>query len=128
MSNWASSRRRSQLPKDWWRRVQRTKKAAGGRCEAMSQVTDWGKVYDEGTRCVREGTDADHRGDPMDHDDLQWLCGPHHKLKTAQEARAAREAMKPPRRREAHPSGLVWDPRGKEGSHARGQDVRRRRG
>lgn len=107
MTAWKDSLRRKQLPSDWYRRRQRCKNAAGGRCEALSQITDWGKTYNEGTRCVREGTDADHRGDRDDHDDLQWLCRPHHQAKTAQEAQEGLNRRKiPPRREERHPGRL----------------------
>jgi hypothetical protein len=92
VSGWASSNRRSELPKDWHKRVARTKKRAGGMCE-------W-------PACTAPGSQCDHRGDPLDHDDLQWLCAPHHRIKTQRESLAAKQL--PPRQRppEIHPRRL----------------------
>ena len=77
----ADSARRAQLPPDWARRVKACKDKAGGRCE---------HILPSGNRCPRDGTDADHKSDPNNHDDLQWLCRKHHNDKTSQEARAAK--------------------------------------
>lgn len=105
--SWEGSGRRSQLPSDWPARVERTRTRAGGRCEARSQITDWGKTYGHGSRCDRPGTDADHRGDRDDHDDLQWLCSPHHKRKTQKEALAGKARRQAPKRQEEqHPGRL----------------------
>jgi len=69
------------LPSDWPARVAATKAAAGGRCE---------QILPSGKRCPRPGTDCDHKSDPLNHDDLQWLCRRHHDIKTGEEARAGR--------------------------------------
>ncbi|WP_199552795.1 HNH endonuclease [Streptomyces sp. N35] len=64
---------------------------------------------DGGVRCTEPGTDCDHIGNPDDHslDNLRMLCGPHHRKRTALQARAAR-GPQPSRRRpaEQHP-GLI---------------------
>jgi len=107
MSGWASSGRRTELPSDWPARVDATRERAGGRCEARSQITDWGKTYAHGTRCERPGSECDHRSDRDDHDDLQWLCTPHHRRKTQKESAAGREARKVPKRAaEEHPGRI----------------------
>lgn len=82
---WSTSNRRAELPADWRERRERVRRRAGGRCEWVSP---------SGVRCKRDGTDADHAGDRMDHDDLQWLCPIHHKRKTAGEARSAKSAKR----------------------------------
>ena len=76
--------RRDQLPPDWRRRRLLVKARAHGRCE-------W---IDRGTRCMTEGSDCDHRIRGNDHSlaNLQWLCRPHHDLKTRREARDSRVA------------------------------------
>lgn len=107
MSGWESSGRRTELPSDWPERVDRTRERAGGRCEAASQITDWGKTYAHGTRCERAGTDCDHKSDRDNHDDLQWLCSLHHRRKTQKESAEGKAARKlPPRREEPHPGRL----------------------
>lgn len=60
---------------------------AGGQCQAT--------YSDTGGRCVEGGTDLDHITPGFNHDpdNLQWLCAYHHKVKTAREARAARERV-----------------------------------
>lgn len=62
-----------------------------------------------GERCTAQATDVDHIGDPEDHTlgNLRALCTPHHRRRTALQARAARGEL-PPRRRppEQHP-GLI---------------------
>ena len=95
---WDTSRRREGLPGDWPRRRARAIKRAGGRCEYVSERTL--------LRCKREATDADHRTDRDNHDDLQALCGIHHQRKTQQEAATAyRERYMKGRKRapEKHP-------------------------
>ena len=95
---WEGSDRRAQLPPDWARRVAATKERAGGQCEAILPIS--------GKRCPRRGTDCDHKGDPLDHDDLQWLCPTHHKQKTSREAYQARQPKgSRTRRAERHPGG-----------------------
>lgn len=97
---WSSSNRQHTLPADWPARIDATRRRAGGRCE---QTTN-------GQRCTAPGTDCDHKvshadGGTDDLDNLQWLCHPHHKAKTAREnARRntlrARARRRPP---EPHP-------------------------
>lgn len=72
---------RRDLPADWHKRRQRCKRDAGGRCE-------W--ILPSGRRCPREGSEADHYGEPWEHDKLRWLCTTHHKQRTAAQALAAR--------------------------------------
>lgn len=61
---------------------------------------------DDGVRCTAPGVDVDHIGDPQTHtpDNLRLLCTPHHRRRTALQARAAR-GPQPSRARpaEAHP-------------------------
>lgn len=97
---WVSSNRFAQLPPDWRQRSARCLRLAGGRCEQR---------LPSGARCPRRATDADHRSDPLNHDDLQALCAHHHKIKTGQEAVAAVRAKKALRTRppEPHPGKLV---------------------
>lgn len=103
---WKSSRRATSLPPDWSARRRACAERAGGRCEANSQITDWGREFAHGTRCERPGAEADHALGRDDHrvEALQWLCEPHHAKKTQKEAQQARAARKrPPRREERHP-------------------------
>ena len=78
--HWNSSTRGSRLPFDWHTRRTRVRDRAGGQCEHT----------DNGVRCTRPGTDCDHitAGDDHSLTNLQWLCAPHHKQKTQQEATA----------------------------------------
>ena len=105
---WASSNRRAELPPDWEQRRQAIKQRAGGRCEAMSQITGDRKEYDHGTRCTRKGSECDHVGDKMDHGpaNLQWLCWLHHRNRTQKQAADARWQKLPPRREERHPGAI----------------------
>jgi 5-methylcytosine-specific restriction protein A len=74
--------RGKRLPKDWHRRRAIAKREAAGQCQA---VTD-------GTRCQAPGTDCDHidRHGGDDVSNLQWLCRPHHNVKTQGESQAAK--------------------------------------
>lgn len=87
---WATSDRHARLPHDWPAIRARVRKRAGGQCE-------W--VLDNGQRCPTPGTDCDHVIPNDDHSmgNLQWLCHPHHKIKTAQDnarAQAQRLALR----------------------------------
>lgn len=100
---WASSSRSARLPANWQKLRGNVKRRAGGQCEAV----------EFGRRCAEPGTDCDHVIPNDDHDlaNLQWLCGAHHKAKTARESAAAARvarASRPGRRRprEPHP-GLI---------------------
>lgn len=100
---WSSSNRRAELPPDWEQRRRACQLNAGGRCEAAGSAWPWPSDEWRGTdgRCVRLGTDADHKGYRWDHDDLQWLCDYHHKSKTSQESAAARAEN---RKKLSHPT------------------------
>lgn len=89
---WETSRRRSQLPRDWTKRVAATKRVAEGRCQAVVHATG----------CDGIGAECDHRSDPNNHDDLQWLSVPCHKAKTQAEAQAGK--AKRPRQPRRHPA------------------------
>jgi 5-methylcytosine-specific restriction protein A len=92
---WEGSNRRAQLPPDWARRQAACIANAGGQCQ---------QTLPSGARCPRDATDADHKGDPLDHDNLQALCPAHHKRKTsgeAQQGKARRGSWT--REPEAHP-------------------------
>lgn len=95
---WHTSDRRTRLPSNWPQLRRDTERRAGGRCE-------W--VLPDGTRCTTRGTDCDHiiPGDDHSPANLQWLCGPHHQVKTAQDNRdalALRQALRP-RPTDTHP-------------------------
>jgi hypothetical protein len=78
---WQGSNRRAELPPDWEKRRKACLDAAGGRCQ---------QILPSGARCPRPATDADHKSDRENHDDLQALCRKHHNDKTSLEARAGR--------------------------------------
>lgn len=79
---WHTSNRRAQLPPNWATLRATIANRAQGRCQHPG--------------CNRAGTDCDHIGDPTDHRpvNLQWLCAPHHKAKTQQQAQAAAAARR----------------------------------
>lgn len=79
--SWETSNRRSELPPDWRKRVAATKARAKGLCEAVIHVAE----------CDGIGRECDHKGDPLDHDDLQWLSPECHRAKTQAESLAARQ-------------------------------------
>lgn len=85
MSGWKNSNRRQELPHNWHKLRARAKLLAGDRCEHRSE---------DGVRCSRKGTDADHAGDRMDHWTLQWLCPVHHNRKTGEESREGKRAKR----------------------------------
>lgn len=95
MGGWASSDRRARLPKDWHKRRAIARRSAGGQCQ-------W---VEDGRRCLMPGADCDHidRHGSDDQANLQWLCRPHHNIKTAAEAASSRLS---PRRAQAKHPGL----------------------
>lgn len=99
---WASSDRRSRLPKDWHKVRARTWLAAGGRCQ---WVTDGARCQWTG-RLNGDGGQADHiiRGAGDQPANMQLLCSTHHTVKTQLESVAARPTRK--RNTEQHP-GLI---------------------
>ena len=90
---WATSTRKYRLPRDWHKIRARILKLDGYRC-------CW---VEAGQRCTARATDVDHvvRGDDHRDENLQSLCVPHHRRKTAAEIPRAK---RPP---EKHP-GLLW--------------------
>lgn len=99
---WHTSDRRTRLPDDWHATRARVRKRAGGRCE-------W--VLEDGTLCPSPGTDCDHvtPGDDHSMDNLQWLCHPHHQVKTTQDnqvAQALRTRLRP-RPTDEHPGRIT---------------------
>jgi len=66
------------------------------------------EIEANGQRCTAPGTDADHIGDATDHslDNLTTKCGPHHRKKTATQARAVQLARRPTPTPRQHP-GLI---------------------
>jgi 5-methylcytosine-specific restriction protein A len=67
---------------------------AGGRCE----------VVEDGARCARAGGECDHivAGDDHSLANLQWICVPHHRVKSSREGAAATpRLLRPPER---HPA------------------------
>jgi len=88
---------RRDLPPDWPRRRKDCADAAGGRCE-------W--ILPSGKRCPRKGNEADHYGQPWEHDKLRWLCPDHHKKHTARQALAARRAPSKKTKPKRHPGQL----------------------
>lgn len=105
MSGWQTSDRRSRLPVDWEQRRQLVLARDGHRCQ-------W--VHD-GRKCGWKATDVDHRrpGDDDSTDNLQALCGYHHKRKSSSEgARAGWDKRAAIRERfarqpEPHPGSLA---------------------
>lgn len=97
---WDTSTRRTRLPRDWAKRRAKVKARAGGQCE---WITD-------GTRCQRPGNECDHIINNDDHSltNLQWLCAPHHKVKTQAEAKQASRSIRAAGLRavERHPGQL----------------------
>lgn len=95
-NNWHTSRRASRLPKDW-RKIRARILLRDPTCRICG---------------VRESTTVDHieaMTDDHSDDALQGVCDPCHRLKTAQEAAAARAAQPRPTRArpdERHP-GLL---------------------
>lgn len=81
-NRFATSKRRYELPPNWKSLRKIVERRADYRCEWVSG----------GRRCPAPGTDCDHIGDRHDHrlENLQWLCHPHHEVKTKAEAAAAR--------------------------------------
>ena len=84
---WSGSDRRDRLPVNWDELRSFVALRAGGRCEA---------VKSSGRRCPNAGTDCDHvqAGDDHALENLQWLCGWHHRAKTASEGHAAAAALR----------------------------------
>jgi 5-methylcytosine-specific restriction endonuclease McrA len=81
---WATSDRRSRLPRNWDDIRRQVKARAHGLCEATHHVR----------ACDGTGTDADHihAGDNHQLTNLQWLSEPCHRAKTARET-AARNTL-----------------------------------
>ena len=98
---WRNSTRRAQLPPDWKARRLRVLDRDGWRCQHRD--------HPDGPICAAPATDVDHiqRGNNHNEANLQSLCTPHHRTKTAQEGVTAR----PTRKRPAQPHhGLKPDP------------------
>lgn len=98
---WSGSTRRRRLPPDWPARRQLAAARAGGRCEWWRVLAELG--WRDDPACSRPGTDADHihRGDDHRPQNLAWICGPHHDLKSSREGAAARPRLNRPT--EPHP-------------------------
>jgi 5-methylcytosine-specific restriction endonuclease McrA len=92
---WDTSTRASRLPSDWSQRRADTRDRAGGICQ-------W---VESGVRCTAPGRECDHIHPGDDHSpaNLQWLCSPHHRLKTKRESAAARWKYREHRPAERHP-------------------------
>lgn len=86
-SNWGTSNRREELPKDWAKIRLRVLTRCGYRCEHIGP---------SGARCMATATDVDHALGRTIHDDdaLQGLCVEHHKRKTAVESREGKVAKR----------------------------------
>ncbi len=101
---WQGRGRADRLPKDWPQRRHATFTRDGWQCVWTTNNTRCPYHAPDGT-----GLQCDHviRGDDHSLTNLQTLCVPHHKIKTAAEATAARAAL-PTRTRppETHP-GIV---------------------
>jgi 5-methylcytosine-specific restriction protein A len=93
---WASSDRRSRLPKDWAKRRARVKARAQDRCEADTHEPT----------CNGWGSECDHRVAGDDHSlaNLQWLSAPCHRAKTQREAQWHVEGRQ--RAAEQHPGKI----------------------
>lgn len=97
---WSTSDRASRLPANWAAIRQAVQDRAGGMCQAKHHVRD----------CDGIGTDADHivQGDDHSMGNLQWLSGPCHKAKTAEETaqRNRKRASMRKRPSEQHPGAI----------------------
>lgn len=93
---WATSDRRSRLPKDWAKRRRETQIRANNRCQATTHAAD----------CNGLGSECDHIIPNDDHspENRQWLSHACHLAKTLREAQAARPTRKRPPER--HPGAL----------------------
>lgn len=103
MPQWKGSNRKSRLPVDWARLRKVVLERSDYHCE-------W---IEDGQPCYSRATDVDHivSGDLHTLDNLQSLCGPHHRRKSSQEGRAAQEKLKALRTRPAEPQpGLIDGP------------------
>jgi 5-methylcytosine-specific restriction endonuclease McrA len=98
---WQGSTRRDRLPKNWPAIRARILKRDGYACQHQ---------HDDGIRCGAPANQVDHIINGDDHSDsnLQALCEPHHKAKSAREGSRAAHARRIPRNRppEKHP-GLL---------------------
>jgi hypothetical protein len=84
----AGSWRTTPLPSGWGRlRVQ---------VLARDPVCRWGMLPGETGPCHQDATDADHMGAPDDHrlEMMRGLCHPHHKKRSDEQGRAAKEALR----------------------------------
>jgi hypothetical protein len=95
---WATSNRRAELPPNW----------GYLRAVVLSRDHHRCRWVVNGVRCMRHATDVDHIGNKHDHrlGNLQALCVPHHRHKTALQGNAARWRYRMRRDPEPHP-GLV---------------------
>jgi len=86
MPGWEGSDRKSRLPDDWPARRERVMKRDRRRCQ--QEDPDSEIVNDRGQRiCGVIGNQVDHviPGDDHRLDNLQVLCEPHHRTKSARE-------------------------------------------
>jgi 5-methylcytosine-specific restriction protein A len=95
---WATSTRRSRLPKDWAKRRAAAKARAHGMCQAS--------VHEP--QCNGIGSECDHITPSDNHAlaNLQWLSAPCHLAKTLREAGQAsgvRGRLRPP---DVHPGKI----------------------
>lgn len=99
------SRRSAPLPPNWGKIASVVLMRDRYRCR-------WGELHSDGAepgQCSTRATDADHMGDPNDHDPnmLRALCRYHHDKRTAAQANAARGVAgsdaRNPRRRPTRP-------------------------
>lgn len=94
--NWAGSRRRAELPANWYTEIRPAVIARDkGRCR-------W---IENNGRCPEPGTDVDHVGDPDDHSlaALRLLCAGHHGRRSSAQGNAAKKAKRD-RNVERHPA------------------------
>lgn len=92
-----------------WRTTPRPRGWKTLRAQVLARDAHQCTWIEDGERCTNEGTDADHIGDPDDHSpgNLRTLCGPHHRKRTAIQARASRGPL-PSRQRPTVPHpGLI---------------------
>ena len=105
---WVGSDRTTRRPPAWPRIRRAVRDRAGGKCEWTRVTARLSWLPQGDPLCPAYGTEADHvdRGDDHAIENLAWLCGHHHKVKTSLEGNAERwrhTAKRPP---EPHP-GLM---------------------
>src|SRR5690349_19752224 len=100
---WAGSKRRGTLPKNWTTIRRSVQERARGLCQATVHVPE----------CDGRGAECDHIDDPLDHSmaNLQWLSAACHRAKTRKESNKAKAKLSRKRPKLKHPGDQGGSPR-----------------